>query len=236
MNTSEIWRLILLVIGSIGGASVIIVGLASWLGKIWADRLLEKQKAVYAQDLEKLKQQLTIENEQRKIYFDLTRNQSQRYTETKFNLYLDLWNKLQDLKLVADLLWHEATKETLAAFVGSLIQVRVALEKASIVIDKEHFEQLREIISVFENFRLGKSRLVDIRSQRDFLEAYNMEGGDNISSRSLQIRYQIEQNWDYKQQYERLLDKIRVELHGKLAKSQSDILYQPTKSTSSDDS
>ena len=42
----------MLILGSGGSSAAIIQGRANWLGKIWADRLLEKQKATHASELE----------------------------------------------------------------------------------------------------------------------------------------------------------------------------------------
>lgn len=40
---------------SIGGNSLIIFGLSGWLGKVWSNRFMEKEKSIYAKELEAIK-------------------------------------------------------------------------------------------------------------------------------------------------------------------------------------
>jgi hypothetical protein len=49
MNWEETFKLISAMLVSIGGASIIILGLSTWLGKVWANRILEKEKAQLTQ-------------------------------------------------------------------------------------------------------------------------------------------------------------------------------------------
>jgi hypothetical protein len=41
---------------SLGGGSLIIIGFSTWLGKVWANRILEKDRNNYAQEMESIKQ------------------------------------------------------------------------------------------------------------------------------------------------------------------------------------
>ena len=50
----EIFKTSLAIIGSVGTAGAIIFGLSNWLGKVWADRLVESKKAKVTADLEHL--------------------------------------------------------------------------------------------------------------------------------------------------------------------------------------
>ena len=56
--TGDIWEIIAGIIASVGAAGAIILGLSSWLGKVWADRLAEKERAAHARELEAFRQQL----------------------------------------------------------------------------------------------------------------------------------------------------------------------------------
>ena len=55
------------VLTALGGSAAIILGCSSWLGKVWANRLMEKEKAEYSRDLESLKNRLTQDTESYKI-------------------------------------------------------------------------------------------------------------------------------------------------------------------------
>jgi hypothetical protein len=62
MTASEIFQIVATIIVSLGGAGVIVAGLASWLGKVWADRLIESQRFRNSIGLEALKAELSREN------------------------------------------------------------------------------------------------------------------------------------------------------------------------------
>lgn len=51
-------QIVSLVLVSVGGSGAIIAALSSWLGKIWADRLAETEKARHSKELEQLKLEL----------------------------------------------------------------------------------------------------------------------------------------------------------------------------------
>jgi hypothetical protein len=63
VNFTEIFKLISAFLLSIGGAGAIILALSSWLGKIWANRIMESDRARYAHQLEELRAKLTLENQ-----------------------------------------------------------------------------------------------------------------------------------------------------------------------------
>jgi len=58
MSTSNIYEVAFAVIGSVGGASIIIFALSSWLGKVWANRLMQNEVSKHAEKLESLKSEL----------------------------------------------------------------------------------------------------------------------------------------------------------------------------------
>lgn len=67
MQSSDIWQIAFAVLTSLGGGAVIILGFSSWLGKVWANRLMEAEKASYANALEELKSKLNQDTESYKI-------------------------------------------------------------------------------------------------------------------------------------------------------------------------
>lgn len=54
------------VILSIGGGAAIVGGCSNWLGKIWADKLMEKEKSKFARELEREKSNFARDLEQLK--------------------------------------------------------------------------------------------------------------------------------------------------------------------------
>ncbi len=63
MSLQDALTVVVTGITSIGSAAAIIFGLSSWLGKVWANRLMESEKAAHARDLEKLRSELQHTNE-----------------------------------------------------------------------------------------------------------------------------------------------------------------------------
>lgn len=63
MQISEISSITASIIASVGTSGVIIFGLSNWLGRIWANRLMEKDRAQHTQELEKLRVTLQLEQE-----------------------------------------------------------------------------------------------------------------------------------------------------------------------------
>ena len=67
MTFSDIFEIGGAVMLSLGGASVLIFSFSSWLGKVWAERILSREKAKYAEQLEDFKRNLTLETESHKV-------------------------------------------------------------------------------------------------------------------------------------------------------------------------
>ena len=63
MSWQDILNIIATAIASVGGAGAIVWALSSFFGKMWANKLLEKQKAEYQKDIEEYKSALSCELE-----------------------------------------------------------------------------------------------------------------------------------------------------------------------------
>ena len=72
METSwtDVLKIVAGVIAALGGGGAIVAGLSSWLGKVWADRLMAKETAKFREDLERLTKQLERKNYVSKVRFD----------------------------------------------------------------------------------------------------------------------------------------------------------------------
>jgi len=93
-NLEEMIKTILL---SMGGAGVVIVGLSSYLGKIWANRLMDKERAALAKDLELYKQELNIELQKFRNRSDKASYVSKALYDKEFEIYLTMWDHLVEL-------------------------------------------------------------------------------------------------------------------------------------------
>jgi len=59
MNLNGAWSIALSVLATLGGGGAIVFALSSWLGKIFASRIAEREKARHARDLEEAKSELS---------------------------------------------------------------------------------------------------------------------------------------------------------------------------------
>lgn len=65
MNISAVVEIALAVVAALGGGGLIVLGLSSWLGRLWADRLMAEQKHQHDQALEKLRASLREDSDDR---------------------------------------------------------------------------------------------------------------------------------------------------------------------------
>lgn len=63
MTTDNSWAVVLQIIASLGGGGLIVAGLSSWLGKLWADRLMERERADHEAQLTRLRADLEHQNQ-----------------------------------------------------------------------------------------------------------------------------------------------------------------------------
>ena len=72
METSwtDVLKIVFGMIAALGGGGFIVAGLSSWLGKVWANRLMAEEKAKYEKELKRLSKQLERKNYVSKVRFD----------------------------------------------------------------------------------------------------------------------------------------------------------------------
>lgn len=158
----DLSRIALEVLGSITTAGVIILALAGWLGKVWASRILEQDKAKYNREMEELKNKLNKELESYKSQIDLAKLVLSRYSENQFNLYNKLWSSLCDLKIAGNMLWNKADVENLLDFTDRLRKTKEEVIKGALLIEDSHYKQLIELLDKFSNYAVGKYQLIEI--------------------------------------------------------------------------
>jgi hypothetical protein len=94
----NIFKVTLAILVSLGGGGLIILALSNWLGKIWANRIMVKDRAEYAQELERLRAQLLRENEKE---LSNIRNELDIYKEKHLKGHIV---KIETYRLGADIL------------------------------------------------------------------------------------------------------------------------------------
>jgi hypothetical protein len=63
---ADIFSVATAVLASLGGAGLLLIALSSWLGKVWASRILERERADLAKSIETTKYELTLSIEHEK--------------------------------------------------------------------------------------------------------------------------------------------------------------------------
>jgi hypothetical protein len=98
MNTKEVWEVALAVIASLGGGGLIVFGLSGYLGKLWADRALEKQKHEYAKLNIAFTQQLDLATRRIQVELDALGHLHKLAIESEFEKIRELWKKIAALR------------------------------------------------------------------------------------------------------------------------------------------
>lgn len=132
------------VIYSLGGPAVIILGLSSFLAK----HLSKK-------DQERLKDELSR-----------AKSQFVRYSEGQYKLYNSLWGVLMQTKTLADSLWEDAKPDKLPGFSEQIRLTRKAVMDNMLLIEESHFTNLDSLITEFEQFKIGKHKLINVYSMK----------------------------------------------------------------------
>ncbi len=205
---------------SLGGAGGILLLLSKWFGDLFAKKLLAKDGAKYSQELETLKNNFQTEIESHKAFhnekLEILRKKYQselestkvelekskvlflKYRESQFQIYNELWQSLCDLKLAGNGLWEIASKEKLQRFIEQLKVTRESVEKNALLVEDTDYRNLIKCIDDFENFQIGKERLIELR-RTEFQHLNNDNFRDAIwhqtdSNRDIKERFEVELN------------------------------------------
>jgi hypothetical protein len=207
MNVTEIVQTGGAILVSLGGAGAILMGMSSWLGRVWASRILEEDKNKYQTALEQLKSQYQLDVEKNKSVF-------LRYSESQFTLYNTVWVALCDLEKSADQLWAAATRTYVRDFAKALSDAKHEVRKGALIIEVEHYQSLLDLFSEFEGFQFGKSKLLQLRRERERL--------DNLDEN--EIRYVIDNNSEIRDKFKIILDDVKTKFSSQL---KGDYLQKP---------
>lgn len=190
MEWNEVFQIISGFIVSVGGAGIIIIGLSSYLGKMWATRHFESIKKEYQKEIEAYRSHL-----------DIFKENSLRYSGQQFELYNKLWCSLYDLKSIADDLWEEANEPKLWKFSQQLKKTIDEVEKSCLFIEENHHQELKKLLEQFSEYRFGKTKVIQFNKNRG-TESFDQEA----------TRQWINHNRDRKRKYEELINEIRIDL------------------------
>ncbi len=191
MNLNDIWKIVLGIITSVGGIGLIIIGISKYLGNLFANKYVEKIK----KDFEK-------EVEEYKTHLDIRKSTTLRYSEKQFEYYSKLWASLYDLKLSADKLWENASLDNLEFFTKQLKNTKTKVEKSGLFIENNDYENLVRILNYFLDYKIGKTKLINIR--------------ENNPTDFYHIQQLVDNNQQIKNEYDQLILRIKEELKNQI--------------------
>ncbi|MBD2233101.1 hypothetical protein [Phormidium tenue] len=142
-------------------------------------------------------------------------NPKQAYANSQFEAYCNVWKSLQALRLAGDDLWERASEDNLLNFANQLRSAKQTAHEGEIFFEEEDLSHLNVVLRAFSQFRLGKTRLVNIRSKQGLEEIVDDFGIENFEE---EVDWQIRENHKYKLEYEKILNEIRKSFNGKLSR------------------
>jgi len=103
------------ILTSLGGAVVILFAFSNWLGKVWAGRLMEDEKAEHARDLEGLKTKFLLDTEKYKTALKKSEFIFQKEYEATSTL-IGLLREIQPTLSHPEMDWYEACDDIALKF------------------------------------------------------------------------------------------------------------------------
>ncbi len=71
MSVNDIFKITTLIISAFGGGAIIVIALASWLGNLWAKRILQSEKAKIDSQIESIRHEFGITRSSYEHHLDL---------------------------------------------------------------------------------------------------------------------------------------------------------------------
>ena len=149
MKDDEIMRAVFYFISSLGGASVLILALSSYLGKIWASKFLIKYKSEKDLEIEKYKNQL-----------DRLLGDYNRFSGKKFGIIQETWEAL--FSLVEELKIYPKNPEMNSARLAEHVQIA---SKYLTVIKKNSLYFSNTTKELLEKYLFNHSLLISLTNQ-----------------------------------------------------------------------
>lgn len=177
---------------------------ANWISK----RTLDYYNNQHAKDLEQLKANYTEALTKTKYELDKAQRRHFIYSQSQFELYNSLWKQLIYTKRLADSLWNNADPKKLPSFADQIGQTKFVIEENMLLIEEEHFNKLITLMEEFENFKVGKQKLVELKQSTP----------EEIMANIDDVSEMIRKNAGSKDRYDALVLQIgnsfRSQIHG----------------------
>ncbi len=175
MTLTEAFSAATAVIVSLGGGGAVVLLMSGWLGKVWANRILEQDRLKYTSELERFKNQLDRSTRLLQAQVDRTVFVGRVHFETEFQALADIWAKVAHVRstmaavrpisevipaIEAPEEREEREFQRLRAFLAGLDEMVTAVDSKSPFIPHDIFRKLDEIIL------LARSEATEVRVER----------------------------------------------------------------------
>jgi hypothetical protein len=168
MTPSEIWQTAGAVLASLGGGATIVLAMSTWLGKVWANRILAKDRARYSKEIEGLKADLDRTARLFQGEIDKTLFVTKTHFETEFRSLRRIWKHVATVRSRMNRLREVPTANTLeeqvqlhiesfAVFMDEVNGLRMAIDDNSPFYSQELYMALDELL------RLAQTERDDVR-------------------------------------------------------------------------
>lgn len=104
-TTQQIFEVAAAIIASVGGSSVIILGLSSWLGKVWANRILENEKAAHDKELQGYRSKLEQELSKMEVFQEKALYISKAQYDNEYSIYREIWETMRECIVKTSMLY-----------------------------------------------------------------------------------------------------------------------------------
>ncbi|WP_233585111.1 hypothetical protein [Corallococcus sp. CA054B] len=188
MRSTELWNLVSAVLLSVGGAGALIFGLSSWIGKVWANRILEREKLAIQRELHALQAESSQRLHELKERTDILiknleaehsrkhRVHNLQFTK-EFELYTLTWKALNDLKIKTLSLHpaegiNEKLSHRVKEFADAWRSATDIIEEHQPFFPKEVYEKVRELAgsSLDEALKWSSDERIDAIDPQFFKE------------------------------------------------------------------
>lgn len=100
--------------------------------------------------------------EEYKSHLNFLREITLYLNKSQFEKIIDIWGKLIDLDMAAFVLYKKTTPENMKSFIKELIDTKLIVRKSSIILSRDHYQRLVDIIEKYYNLKSGKETLLEI--------------------------------------------------------------------------
>lgn len=136
MNIKDLFTISSAIIASLGGGALLVIALSNWLGKLWANRFMNTERAKHEEDLEQLRSQLLKEIEGYKIALKNSEFIFQKQYEAASEL-VALQSHIAPKYTFPEMDWHDACEYIATGFKSTEKLIDAYLAKHGAVLSVE---------------------------------------------------------------------------------------------------